>query len=48
VNIVAALVNVAALPFASVALTYLYYDLCAREVDRAVVGVDAEDAPATP
>lgn len=48
VNIVAALVNVAALPFASVALTYLYYDLCAREVDRGVVGVDGADAPATP
>jgi hypothetical protein len=34
VNLIAALVNVAALPFASVALTYLYFDLLDRADDR--------------
>jgi hypothetical protein len=43
VNIVAAIVNVAALPFASVALTYLYYDLCAREQERAAAAVPGTD-----
>jgi len=46
VNIIAAIVNVAALPFASVALTYLYYDVRAREEDRTAVVADVADAPA--
>jgi len=47
VNIIAAIVNVAALPFAAVALTYLYYDLCAREHERAVAAVSGTDAAAS-
>ena len=49
VNLIAAIVNVAALPFASVALTYLYYDLGAREHARATAaspGSDEASAPA--
>jgi len=49
VNLIAAIVNVAALPFASVALTYLYYDLGAREHARATAaapGADEASAPA--
>jgi len=48
VNLIAAIVNVAALPFASIALTYLYYDVRAREEDRVAVAADAAggaDAP---
>jgi hypothetical protein len=49
VNIIAALVNVAALPFAAVALTYLYYDLRERDQERSVtaeLGTDEAPAPA--
>jgi hypothetical protein len=49
VNLIAAIVNVAALPFASVAMTYLYYDLGAREHERAAAtasGADEAPAPA--
>jgi len=48
VNIIAAVVNVAALPFASAALTYLYYDLDAREQERAAIAeLGPDEAPAT-
>ena len=47
VNLIAAIVNVAALPFASVALTYLYYDLGAREHAQATAAAPgADEAPA--
>ncbi len=42
VNIISAIVNVAALPFASVVLTYLYYDLDARDADRRVPAVSPD------
>jgi hypothetical protein len=48
VNLIAAIVNVAALPFASVALTYLYYDVRAREEDRVAVAADAGDVADAP
>ena len=44
VNMIAAIVNVAALPFAAIALTYLYYDLCAREHERATASDPGTDA----
>jgi hypothetical protein len=44
VNVIAAIVNVAALPFASVVLTYLYYDLDARRPDNGDSDVSASAA----
>jgi hypothetical protein len=43
VNVIAAVVNVAALPFASVVLTYLYYDLVDREGADATTTVAPAD-----
>ena len=48
VNLIAAIVNVAALPFASVAMTYLYYDLGAREHERAAAAAPGGDEVAAP
>lgn len=45
VNLIAAVVNVAALPFASVVLTYLYYDLVARGAARDAAAEEIDDGP---
>lgn len=47
VNLIAGLVNVAALPFASIAMTYLYADLRVRHEDEPVVAEDSAGVPAT-
>lgn len=46
VNLIAAMVYVAALPFAAIVLTYLYFDLRVRhEKEGNVLVADAEDLP---
>ena len=48
VNLIAALVYVAALPFAAIVTTYLYFDLGARQEAAAAEESDAEDRPRPP
>ena len=47
VNLIAALVYVAALPFAAVVTTYLYFDLVARHQEAPAEEPEADEIPAT-
>ena len=47
VNLIAALVYVAALPFAAIVTTYLYFDLVARHQEAPAEEPEADEIPAT-